>query len=513
MSTTNAEHQPPAPQNAIHGDDAHLKALGYEPNFERSLSWVANFALGFVYLSPMVGVVSIFAMGLAASGGTAIWWIPIVAVGMLSIALVFGEVVSQFPLAGGLYQWARRLWSGQYAWFMSWIYIAAITMGITTTALFSSDFVASLLFGTPDEPSVTSSPLQKLIITLGVLLMCLLSNLRGTHTLAILSKIGLAAELTGVVGVGLYLLIFARKNSFSIFFDSLGAMGSHSFIYAFIGASLVGLYLMGGFESCGEVAEETPNPARTIPRSMMLTVVVGGSAAMLAFAGFALATPDLADVVAGADTNPIPTMLQATLGTVGSKIFLVVAITSFLAGVMGQQTAVSRFVFSFARDGMFPGSQVIARTARKRAVPVNALLITNILPVLLTLFIYVSPGSLFRLAAFQVLGYYFAFWMVVLAAQRARFRGWRPGGPWTLGRYGMAVNIGALVYGVLAMLVLARPGAPDLPFFDRWIALIGFLVVAATGLAYLLIAKPESKSTAPQGDAIEIAEKLRARTA
>ncbi|KAA0098595.1 amino acid permease [Mycolicibacterium sp. P1-18] len=498
--------------DSANSDDAHLMAIGYKPQLDRSLSWFSNFALGFLYLSPMVGVISIFAMGIAAAGGAAIWWIPIVGVGMLLIALVFGEVVSQYPIAGGIYQWSRRLWSGQYAWLMSWIYVGSITMGITTTALFSSDFVASLFLGTADEPSVSASPLQKLIITIAVLGFCLALNLRGTRALGVITKIGLVAELSGVVGVGIYLLLFERTNSFDIFFTTMGRSSEHGLLYAMLAASLVGLYLFGAIESCGELAEETPNPARAIPRAMILTVIVGGLAAMTAFAGFALATPNLEDVVSGSETNPIPTMLQATLGTFGSKVFLLVAVTSFIAGVMGQQTAVSRFVFSLARDGMFPGSHVISKTAKKHPTPVNALLITNVLPVLVVIFIYFSPDSLFRLAGFQVIAIYAAFGMVVAAALRARVKGWRPAGPWNLGRFGLPVTVAALLYCMIAIVILARPGDQD-SFFDRWIGLIGFGIVLVTGLAYLFIAKPERKSNAPEGDAIEIANMMREREA
>lgn len=514
-SAPSAEHRPhdaPRAAGAAHNsDEAHLIAVGYKPQLERSLSWFSNFALGFLYLSPMVGVVSIFAMGIAAAGGAAIWWIPIVGVGMLLIALVFGEIVSQYPIAGGIYQWARRLWSGKYAWQMSWVYVGSITMGITTTALFSSNFIASLFLGTPEQPSVTASPLQRLVITLGVLVFCLILNLRGTKALGFITKIGLVAELTGVVGVGTYLLIFERKNSFDIFFSTLGKASEHGLLYAMLGASLVGLYLFGAIESCGELAEETPNPARAIPRAMILTVTVGGGAAMVAFAGFALATPNLDEVLSGQETNPIPTMLQATLGTVGSKIFLLIAVISFIAGVMGQQTAVSRFVFSMARDGMFPGSHVISKTAGRHHTPVSALLITNVLPALVVVFVYFSPDSLFRLAGFQTLAIYVAFMMVVFAALRARMKGWRPAGSWNLGRFGLPVNILALAYGIFAMVILARPDNTQADFFDRWIALIGLLVVVITGLAYLLIAKPERKSDAPEGDAIEIANMLRAQ--
>jgi len=512
MSTVDDTQGPATGRAQPASEDAELlAALGYEERFDRKVSLWANFALGFIYLSPLVGVVALFATGLAAAGPVAIFWIVIVGIGMLLVALVFGEIVAQFPLAGGLYQWSRRLWGGRYAWFTSWTYICCITVGITSTALFSSDFVASLIFGTAEEPSVTSSPGQRLVIAIAVTAVCFLCNSFGTRTLALISKIGLAAELIGIVLVGFYLLIFERKNSVSVFFDSMGTADTKGFLGAFLAASLVGLFLYYGFEACGEVAEEVPNPARSIPRAMQLTVVVGGLAALFAFAGYVLAAPDLPAIVAGEDTNPIPTILQGAVGTVGTKLVLLVTLTSFIAGVMSQQAAASRIVFSFARDDMFPGSRIFNRLSRRFHVPFNALLAVNVLPLVLYVFIYYSPDSLFRIAGFQVLAGYFAFQMVVLAALRARLKGWRPAGAWSLGAAGFAVNVGALIYGVLAMVLLAAPtGDADAPFVDRWIALIGFLVVAGAGLAYLLIAKPERKSNAPEGDAIEIAAKLRA---
>ncbi len=36
-----------------------------------------------------------------------IWWLVIVGIGQFLVALVFGEVVSQYPVAGGVYPWAR----------------------------------------------------------------------------------------------------------------------------------------------------------------------------------------------------------------------------------------------------------------------------------------------------------------------------------------------------------------------------------------------------------------------
>jgi len=90
-------------------DSAQLEALGYDSKFDRSMSLWANFALGFTYLSPVVGVYTVFAFAIATGGPPMFWSYLFVGLGQLLVALVFGEIVSQFPIAGGLYPWARRL--------------------------------------------------------------------------------------------------------------------------------------------------------------------------------------------------------------------------------------------------------------------------------------------------------------------------------------------------------------------------------------------------------------------
>jgi amino acid transporter len=389
---------------------------------------------------------------------------------------------------------------------MSWIYIAGVIIGCTTTAMFSADFVLALFHS---DSNFSSTPMQKLVISTVVVLICLALNSTGSKTLATIAKVGLAAEVAGIVVVGLYLLVFARKNSFSVLFDAMGTGGDGNYLSAFVTAAIVGLVLFYGFEACGEVAEETPNPSRSIPRSMMLTVILGGAAALFAFVGYILAAPNLQAIVDGEVANPITAILNETFGPVGTKIFLVVALTSFLACVLGQQAAGSRLIYSFARDDMFPGSATFKKISRRK-VPVNSAIAVAVLPIFLFVLLYFLPDALFRVAAFQMLAGYFAFQMVVFAALRARVKGWQPGGRWTLGKWGWPVSIGALIYGVLSMIVLARPnGDVSLPFFDRWIALIGFLIVAGVGLVYMVVAKPYLRSTAPEGDAIEIANLLR----
>src|SRR4051794_28920933 len=103
-------------------DDARLASLGYQPQLRRVLGLFANFSVAFTYLSPMVGIYSLFVLGLGTGGPAYIWLNLIPIVGMLFVALVFGELASHYPVAGALYQYSKFSVCPGYRWFAGWCY-------------------------------------------------------------------------------------------------------------------------------------------------------------------------------------------------------------------------------------------------------------------------------------------------------------------------------------------------------------------------------------------------------
>ena len=77
-----------------------------------------------------------------------------------------------------------------------------------------------------------------------------------------------------------------------------------------------------------------------------------------------------------------------------------------------------------------------------------------------------------------------------------------PSGKYTLGAWGPAVNILALIYGVGGALNLAWPrGGPDVAWSDKWIVVIGCAIVVGVGLLYMSLLQPYTRSETPHGDA------------
>jgi len=476
-------------------DARRLAELGYTSEFHRDMSLWANFSLGFTYLSPVVGVYTLFAVSLALAGPPMIWSLVIVGVGQLLVALVFGEIVSQYPIAGGIYPWARRLWGQKWAWLTGWVYAIALLVTIASVVYGAGPYLASLL-------DLTVSANTTIVCALVMIVLATVINLGGTKVLAVAALIGFGTEILGALVVGGWLLLAGREHDFSVLFDGFGAAPEGSYLAAFLAAGLIGIFQYYGFEACGDVAEEVPDASRRIPKAMRMTIYVGGAAATFVCLALVLAVPDFGAVISGEDTDPVGGVLTAAFGDTGTKIVLAVVLVSFLSCAMSLQAAASRLMYSYARDRMLPGSGLLARFSRSRGVPPYTLLVAAVVPALVVGVSGFSQDAIVKIVSFAVLGIYLAFQMVVLAALRARVKGWRPSGSFTLGQWGFAVNVAALAYGVAAIVNMVWPRTPDAPWYDDYLVLLSGVVVVGAGLVLMAVLRPYRHSGAVSGDAI-----------
>lgn len=497
MTDTN---QPPstAEEEFLRGHDtdaAHLKLLGYESEFKRDMSPWANFSLGFTYLSPVVGIYSLFAVSLMAGGPPMIWSLLIVGVGQLLVALIFSEVVAQYPVAGGVYPWARRLWGRRYAWMTGWVYFVALLTTIASVSYGAGPYLATML---EFESTVNTT----ILCALALLAIATLVNLAGTKMLATVAVFGFAAELIGALVVGIWLLLTHREQSLGVLFDTFGTEGDGSYLPAFAAAALIGVYQYYGFEACGDVAEEVADPGRIIPKAMRRTIYIGGAAATFVCLSLILSISDIGAVISGENPDPVGTVLVDAFGPVGSKIVLAVVLISFLSCAMSLQAAASRLAYSYGRDDMIIGSSLLKKFSPSRHVPPYALLVAAAVPAIIVIGSKVSENALVKIISFAAFGIYLGFQMVVFAALRARLKGWVPSGKYTLGAWGLPVNIAALSYGVIAMINMAWPRTPDVAWYDNWIVWLSAAVVVGIGLIYMAVHPTYGRSNAPYDDAI-----------
>src|SRR3954469_4545775 len=133
-------------------DARRLQELGYPQQMARRVRALANAAVGFAAISPVVGLYGVALVGTLVAGPAWVWVLPIALAGQCLLLAVYAELASEFPIAGGAYQWSRRLMGPGYGWFSGWVAICAYAVANTTVAYLGAPWLLSLL-GIPLTPN------------------------------------------------------------------------------------------------------------------------------------------------------------------------------------------------------------------------------------------------------------------------------------------------------------------------------------------------------------------------
>jgi amino acid transporter len=212
---------PTAPRES--GDDDRLSDLGYRQELSRVLSLFDNFSVAFSYLSPMVGVYSLFVLGAGAGGPRYLWLMPIVVAGMLLVALVFGELGSHYPVAGALYQYGKYSVGAAYGWWVGWIYGIALLVTVASVDTGVVPYVAALVnqwFGTALD---ATSHGTILVVTILLILLQTALNTVGAKVLGRIARLGVYVETIGTFGVAIALGIVGFHHGLGFIFTTNGA--------------------------------------------------------------------------------------------------------------------------------------------------------------------------------------------------------------------------------------------------------------------------------------------------
>jgi urea carboxylase system permease len=455
-----------APLNA--GDSDELAGFGYKQELDRSLGKFSSFAAGFSYISILTGVFQLFGFGFAFAG-PAVWWSWLVVLGgQMCVALCFAELAGQYPLAGSVYQWSKRIGTDFVSWMTGWILIigsivtvAAVAVAwqvvlpqITTKLQFVGGASNAGLYNTPDG--------AKNALILGAILIVIATvvNMMGVKVMARLNNIGVMAELIGCT-ILVVLMIFHFHRGPGVVTHNLGLGAGHSWGYfgAFLIGGIMSAYVMYGFDTAGTLAEETHDPRRAAPPAILRAL---GAAAILGGLLILFAMMDVKDIH---DKNislaGLPYIIKQALGNTTGNVFLADSGLAILVCCLAVCTACIRMLFSMARDGRLPGGSSLARVSGRARVPIIPALFVGVCALIILVLNLANQSAFVTLTSVAIVMFYLPYLAVTGSMLAKRLRGqWprREHGPYfSLGRFGMLVNVIAVVYGTIVAFNIAWP--------------------------------------------------------
>src|ERR1044072_5273590 len=136
------------------------------PQLLRGFSFRSALSLAFADVSPIAAVYAIFTLGLFAAGPKFFWAFPIVLIGKLLVAAVFGELASRWPYAGSVYQWSRHVRGTTWGWAAAWAYMWGLTLALGTLSYAASGFLLNI-FGVEAPTRWQTATVAIVIILIG----------------------------------------------------------------------------------------------------------------------------------------------------------------------------------------------------------------------------------------------------------------------------------------------------------------------------------------------------------
>jgi basic amino acid/polyamine antiporter, APA family len=403
------------------------------PRLQRSLRIADGLAVvvGIMIGSGIFRTPGIVAAHLGRADLTFVAWALGGLVGLLG-ALVFAELSTRHPDAGGKYVYAREAFGARAGFVIGWVEALCIyCAAIAALAVVSGEYFARLLGLRVASPRLLGAVFIALLVALnlgGVALG------RWTQNLATAAKVlGLAAVVVvaAVAGDGA-----GWRSTAAAAPVSAGLLGGMALAFQAV------IWTYYGYPDAAKIAEEMKDPGRTLPRVYLIGIGSVTVLYLLLNAAFLNVLP--LERIAGSQLAAADVM-DALFGARAATLMSGLALLVVLAGVNANVFVTPRVVFGLAREGLAP--RVLARVSAG-GTPSTAMLLVGVVSMALA-----ATGTFERLLSFAVLLVLLTDGFMVLVLFRLRAR--RPEAPFRVPLYPLLPSLFLGLYAVL-FVVAAR---------------------------------------------------------
>ena len=193
---------------------------------------------------------------------------------------------------------------------------------------------------------------------------------------------------------------------------------------------------------------------------------------------------DATSVLESATGYPfIQVFYNATQSYAGTNVMTAIIVVMLSACAVSEVAAASRQIWSFARDGGLPGHTWLCKISPGWNIPLPAVAVSLTVSALLSLINIGSSVALNAITSLGAIAVLISYYLTISCFIYRRLNGGElPYHRWSLGKWGLPINIGALVFLTPLIFFLTWPlTTPVTAETMNWssVMLIGVLMIAA----------------------------------
>lgn len=232
------------------------------------------------------------------------------------------------------------------------------------------------------------------------------------------------------------------------------------------------------------MAEEVEDAGRSVPIAIVWSYVLNGIMGFILLISYLFAIPNVDDALKDPSAYPFIYAFRNAVPIAGVNGLTSVVLILVVASNISFNAATSRQTWSFARDRGLPFSNWIGHVNPRKEIPANAVALTCLISALLSLINIGSVAAFNAIISLQVVALMFTYCISIscILYRRLYHPKSLPMARWSLGRWGIAVNIAGLAYAAYAFFWCFWPNAtPVDPKSFNW-AVVMFLGVIMLSL-------------------------------
>jgi amino acid transporter len=324
--------------------------------------------LFFYTLGDVLGSGIYVLIGLVAAAVGGAFWIAF-AVGV-SVAAITGsayaELVTKYPQAAGSSLYVQKAFGNRALTFL--VTVSFLAASFAATGSLATGFASYFgeLWGGP-------SPL---LVSLVFVAFLVLVNYIGITESVVMNMLMTFVELSGLIIVIIIAVVYVGqgKADFGTLAD-ISVSGNPAL--AVLAGVAFSFFAMTGFENTANVAEETIDPYRSFPRSMVGGMLVAGLVYVLVSMAAALTVPT--DQLAGSDVALLEVVKQGILPfstDLMTTVFTVIALVAITNTTLVTLVTQPRILYGMANEDVVPG--VFAKVHSSRRSPWVGLLFSGL---------------------------------------------------------------------------------------------------------------------------------------
>ncbi|WGW12056.1 APC family permease [Saxibacter everestensis] len=313
---------------------------------------------GLAYMAPGI-VQSTFGVVSEASHGVAPTAYLVATGAMLLTGLSYAALARRLPSAGSAYSYAGTLLGRGAGFLVGWVILLDYLFLPMVAWLIQSVYLNAQFPGVP----IWGWLLLNIGLTTGINVLGIVLADRVNKALTVLALGGIVVSALVIVGY----LVGRPAPELAPAIWNPGTS-----IVAVTSAAAIAAYSFLGFDAISTLSEETKNPRKTIPRGILLTLLIGGVIFVVVSGLMQLAHPGGTFEIA--DTAGY-TISITTGGQMFADVLNLVGIVGGFASGLAIQATSSRLLYVMGRDGVLPG-RLFGRLSHRFRVPwINVVLI------------------------------------------------------------------------------------------------------------------------------------------